>query len=659
MVLIAERDGINVLTALTRPGGGPPRLRAVNGCTAGPGCTVALTSGGFVTVTPAGDVHLDWAGHQSASADHSEDIAVTVEDALGVETAMVTLVLRAAGATPSMADRVSQRGVTFQFDRAYPVARYADGSWAVDRQGGAVTVTAITPQSHVSTGRYATGERYMGRAMHGAMLDPGNQARYVQHPEIIPEAGTQGWDSIKSAPSKRQKTQPYQRELNVDPGHTGHPLVIDRPATLVKAMSDPIPQPTGRAALKSLVALTITDGLPPEGSFRPPQSTLDKVARWRVADLDFDALPRLSTPASVPDVSARGARWLGTVMQVHVTSGTQRRAIAPQDFGADYGAHWSRDIGQALLALCTLLSLQDKRDMVLHLVQAGIDIYGRWHEDGLWAGKGGLDTGPLGPLYLAGHLLGDPDLRRAASRHENNRFAEFRQIKTVPEKLVTAKLRSEAGRPRAPYTPAMVGQPEWGEQFSNQLARNGSNRDAIYRQIVLSGSYGLALALRLMNGVETIRHDAFFDYYDRVHGFSQRALNIGKRNGITRFDAQMWAEHREFPPGEPEITGAFTKDTTLWVVFDRLLREGEVPPLSDFKLSGERRFGDFLRVDGEVDHRGVRIFGRVLHITLDKAYGHADEVTIGYRPGTRALRGLNGEAAASFDGLNVENLNAR
>jgi len=212
--------------------------------------TVALSGSGSVSSAPAG---LDCGATCSASFAQGTSVTLTAMAASGTNfsgwggacsgsktacTLSITAVMNvtatfAAQVAANTCTQVSQYGVTFSFDQAYPCGTFANGDYWVTpaSAGGHVNVTAITP---VFTG-----------TQNGFQINP---------TDVV----NQGFDS--------------------EAAHFDATLVPTLPhaasagESIVKAISLPANSTTG-VRLKTAAVLTVLGSIPPDNGatvFRPP-----------------------------------------------------------------------------------------------------------------------------------------------------------------------------------------------------------------------------------------------------------------------------------------------------------------------------------------------------------------------------------------------------
>ncbi len=257
---------------------------------------------------------------------------------------------------------VTRNGVTFIFDRPYPVGQYCNGDWfVVAPEGGRLTAT--DPASTSGASRTEDGETIDRRVRHGLMVNPG--------------ATGNGFDSFTGIGAASRVNAGYDDAANIDPGHTGRDHAFTPGQTLVKAVSRDTPPDSARTTIHRFVSLTVVATPPPEGAFRPPLGGDDKdvPASWRAGRLDWAQVPRIATealPAEDVDWPARRHAALETWQSWRVW-GNGARNIVPDVLQGPYRRELGREIGRCLQALTTDADPDTKREIMIGMIQLGID----------------------------------------------------------------------------------------------------------------------------------------------------------------------------------------------------------------------------------------------------------------------------------------------
>jgi hypothetical protein len=408
---------------------------------------------------------------------------------------------------------VSQFGITWTFDKDYPVGQYANGDyWVV----GPVTIVGISLASVVRS----------GRTMNGSQLNPG-----------ISEL--QGYDS---APGDMK----YDATKNVGrPGGSDlspeNPLKIST-GSLISTIS--LEKLQTRPQVKTAAILTVVESVPQAGSFRPPPVGSDKTSYWNKTNLNYSILKSLSPVSGAPPLSKVEKNFEKPWLEQNPNWTT--RYIHPADNQPVYGRDMAHTLAEGLLSLHLNYSDAQKETLYIRLVQYGIDIYGSAKAGAVWVGYGGHNQGRKMPMILAGLALNDKNILAYGNAAEHFIFQEDHQTWYVTQNDVGRALITDpiTNRIHEFYIQADVGIAEWGEQHTKQPNRDGRNWDSAYRDIVYSSCMGHALAAHLTPGaVELWNWPAFFDYMDRAFSISGKGAG-GGANSVSPYVAAMWTAYR-------------------------------------------------------------------------------------------------------------------
>jgi hypothetical protein len=412
------------------------------------------------------------------------------------------------------ATSVSQFGVTWTFDKDYPTGQYVTGdTWVL----GPVKIVSITP-APATIG---------GRAINGTMINPAAGM-------TVP----QGWDS---------DVQNARYDASVNAG-LNLPLTVAPNSSVMSAISikDPMaadPKDTHAPRLEVIAVLTVVEKAPAVGAFRPPYCGTDKSGDWNESQLKWDLLRKLEPVKDTPDIATFAKKLERPWIEVQTSTGG--RYLHPRATQPGYGRDLSYILQDGLLLLHLNYTKEQKRELLVRMVQFGIDVYGAAKSGGYWADLGGFNMGRKMPMVLAGLALDDKKILAYANAKSTDPkgfiFQDDLQTFYVTKEDIARKHHTADNRPREPYTDADLGMAEWGEQHTKQPNRDGRNWDAYYRSICYNADFGHALAARLTPGaVEAWNWPPFFDYMDRA---------FPKADKPTPFVANMWKAYR--PLGGP------------------------------------------------------------------------------------------------------------
>ncbi len=440
-------------------------------------------------------------------------------------------------------DKITQYGITWYFDRAYPCGRFANGDyWVTPIQGvneNKVKITNIDPKTGDGGVNYSNGSmiNFMPAETQGLYLNGDDK-----NPENLPK-----YDLTKNIslqlPIKVASGSSVYSTMNNPHTWKGH---VNKDGNYVL---DPEAEKTW---FKETAVLTVLGSAPAAGSFRPPYAGSDKTIKpnWKVSELHYSALRSLTipVPSNAPSMSwleKATKRPLIEVAAGHVNSNFKAAWAETKSGGytrRTYGREVGQIVGGAGLMLNSNLSNKQKEKLAIHMVQWGIDIYGLLQNGMVWAPNGGHNLGRLLPLFIAGRLLNDSDLNNKAkngSPFQDLTFHFFISKKDVD----TARSPG-----RVPYTDEMIGLPEygWSGHPDNSSAWEGGSG---YRFINGAGGAGTVATILLMGGRAQVNHEAYFRYFiERYYPKYRPAPNLngpysGDGNGIEFFVRDMWDNH--------------------------------------------------------------------------------------------------------------------
>jgi hypothetical protein len=423
--------------------------------------------------------------------------------------ALLAGVCLCAGAAEKETASITQHGITWHFDRAYPSGQFCNGDYWVL---GPVEIVGITTDLHAPGFEPQPGEN-------GSMVNPGVDSR-------------QGYDNRLTS---------YDESLNAalpggNPVSKSNPLRVDAGSSLVSMVSwlyrSPEDAEPGtprfnagtnapRPVTRSAAVLTILDKAPPEGSFRPPYAGTDKAVKFNLSQLDRGKLQNLPPVAGTPAPDA----VIASIQRPWIDHGYEflGAMFHPSENMPNYGREIAAGINAAALLLnmdfSSLPGGRTKDELLIPFVQLGIDLAGIADAGGGWPANGGHHMGRKLPILMAGVLLGDDHMKGAGNW--NTQFQEDEQTFVVSDAEVqlTSGGRwkpDDRGGPPEPYTKEDVGLAEWGIRHTRNPEANNKAWNASYRAINNSVIVGMVLAARLMDLETAWNHPPLFAYADRV-----------------------------------------------------------------------------------------------------------------------------------------------
>jgi len=398
-----------------------------------------------------------------------------------------------------MAESVTQFGITWTFDAAYPVGQFANGDfWVV----GPVTIASVDP----------------------APTAGGNGT------VVNPPLGSQGYD---------ERGGEYDASVRAT-----FPLALGGVSSVVSSISHGEsdcmdgnnPAYTTydggcqRGPIETQAVLTVLDAAPAERTFRPPYAGTDHKPLHPLGYVRWDLLPSYPAPASAP-AAASVLRHVERPWIDHILNWTLQHGCATHNMYC-YG----REIGDIVseVALYTLLDTPERETLTIRFIQLGIDNAGIVANGGRWPADGGHMNGRKWPVVFAGVMLDDAEM-------------------TSPGAV--------SGEDDQTYIGA-DGEALWGVACDSCFFENGcelggacnaGRQDCRDPEELVDGCYGYrncctshtwvgeALAARLLPGaMDGWDHPALFDYVDRwMDGEVEDGGDAG-----SPFVEEMWSTYR-------------------------------------------------------------------------------------------------------------------
>jgi hypothetical protein len=191
---------------------------------------------------------------------------------------------------------------------------------------------------------------------------------------------------------------------------------------------------------------------------------------------------------------------------------------------------------------------EQKRKLLIGLVQYGIDLSGCAKNGGVWNMGGGHSSGRKWPILFASLMLGDAGIRQIPETAIFHEDAQTYYGKGWFGQTALWQMVTHHG-PRQPYE----------EKPPDQWEKWDKTSEA-YRVCCNASAWaGTALAAREMKAVKLWGHDAFFDYVDRwmrVDDPYQTARGTHLRpaeetEAMDPFVTGMWQAYRGTAPDQP------------------------------------------------------------------------------------------------------------
>ena len=420
---------------------------------------------------------------------------------------ILSVLLGLTQATAEVADHISQYGITWTFDKAYPVGQFCTGDyWVI----GPVNVIQISTDLHTPGFVPRPGED-------GSMVNPGTDSHQGYSPQV----------DLKT----------YQVDLNASlvggkPISAGNPLILKTDSSLIsmvnwlyKSEKETEPGTPGFSCgfacptTRSGAVLTVVSQAPPVGSFRPPYCGNDKTVKFNVKQLDLSKLKNLEPVKDTPD-PVELAKQMERPWIDHWNSWAGCFFHPSENM-----PHYGREIAKTTSLIALILQLDfsklpgnpTKDKLAMELVQFGIDCTGFADIGGGWPHDGGHMFGRKLPIMFAGTLLNDKHMKDAG--HWTTRFQEDEQTFYVTQKEVdmtnSPEWKPDKRGGCEPYTKEDIGMPEWGILHISEPCYDNRALTEPYRPINSLVYPGMILAVRTMGLEGAWNHKALFDYTDR------------------------------------------------------------------------------------------------------------------------------------------------
>jgi len=473
-----------------------------------------------------------------AAGGHSDMVTFTnTTNGSGNTTRPVTLTV----GSQAYATSISQYGITWTFDKAYPVGQFVNGDWWVV---GPVTVNSVSPapifqnvQVEWNNGLPVFAEHWV----HGSIVNP--------------EIGKHAYDSrINGFQANRLVTFPlvFQKDQSL--------VSVESWTDSVSSHDDFLNSGTAynHGYIKSAAVLTCLNVSPSPDTFRPPYTGSSKPL-YTSRTLRRELLPRLvptdGTLNLVPGMTeeticVQYARIFQRMWLLNVADWSGRLTHPTQNMPNYHEETYSIVSNASVILLC---DYPDIDKLLIPFVQVGIDNY--YCSLG---NAGSADSSSCRWLSIfAGIMLSNDDMKNITYQYRT-------EWMTYYATEATSLIKSTVVPTGQGWTGATVlwrqdrGTQEHEHLHPSEWYQNppkGGTRET-YRRINSHTWPGMALAARALNAVNYWNHPAFFDYVDRWMTEDDTAnlailLNYGytypDRPGAgcsSAFVKNMWTKYR-------------------------------------------------------------------------------------------------------------------
>lgn len=307
--------------------------------------------------------------------DTSYTFSISAYDDAGNSSSPITTTVKTPSSNLELAagtaDQISQYGITWFFDKAYPYGKFANGDYWVL---GPVTIVKITPDFNGVHNGFDVNPVFAGPQ--GYEIGAGNfSASDVPALPYIAKPG----DSIVKAIS----------------------IVQDKNVT-----SKCYP-----GCLQTAAVLTVVGSVPVDGGatlFRPPYVGTSKPF-YSIKDIRTDLLPSLAPVSGTPSLAQITDSFAR--VQLDHKGGLTGRVIKPVDNLPDYGGAVAVQVNNAALRLMLNDPLSQKMPALINFLQAGIDRYHAVLNGQTWPDGGGHEPGRKLSLAFTAVLLNNQGMK--------------------------------------------------------------------------------------------------------------------------------------------------------------------------------------------------------------------------------------------------------
>ncbi|MFP4400740.1 MAG: right-handed parallel beta-helix repeat-containing protein [Candidatus Woesearchaeota archaeon] len=390
-------------------------------------------------------------------------------------------------------NEISQYGITWTFDQNYECGQFVNGDYYVV---GPVTVTNVDPAP--SGGR------------HGSMINPVIGQAYDDR------IGDYSAGDAVSFPATLNPDESLVSTISQTTTDCtisgGDPGVIDLAGACV-------PYRQNRPWLSTAAVLTIVDS-PLDGDYFRPGFNGDDKNYYNADNIRWDILPDLAPTSNTPDDLSYYERGLERPWIMHLSDWSARE-IHPRQNMLDYHAKILGFVSNAYLL--AFFDIPDKEDLVIRLIQNGIDEY-----ELVQTGHASSSVSKI-PILFAGAMLNDQEILNFFNSGLSQ--TPFREdwMTYYPEDGTSSAVSSIVPEGEGwtgalalfRQDPGTTGEheklhpSEWDDIETVYGYSGGGCKRESYRRINSPNWPSMSFMALLLDGKDYWNHDAFFDYSDR------------------------------------------------------------------------------------------------------------------------------------------------
>jgi hypothetical protein len=484
-----------------------------------------------------------------------------------------------AAQSEQRADHVTQYGITWTFDKEYPVGQFVNGDWWVV---GPVQVVSVSPEP----GPVADAADVSQKSRYGAaaLVSDGkmrNGSMIVEGPDYSDGDNCgfakQGYDSrVLNYSASRSVKFPCALKANrslistissekIADGKLSTPDILGQYKIFLNSSAvSPI-------ALETAAILTCLDAIPPPDAFRPAFAGTEKPI-YRTSNIRWELLPKLPKLSSCPDWEMMNRIFERSWID-HMTSWMVQHTV-PGLNGPHYGREFARMSSLAALMLLQDVPQQTKEPLMIRYLQLGIDLAGLAQNGKHWASDGGHWQGRKWPILFASLMLNDPELRNFPPANLSKPVYGYSVAASDAVRAPTTLFQEDMdfyygkGGDGQVFLWQIVNhtgaKPPHQERPKASLQGFDKTIEGYYVNNLASGA-GVALAAQLMGARALWNKEAFFDHMDwwmleAEWNNRPKWMPDDLKKTYDKFIEEMWAVYRDDVPEQPK-----GKDNLKWV----------------------------------------------------------------------------------------------
>ena len=457
---------------------------------------------------------------------------------------ILSFVTPTTGAVLSVSE-ITQHGITWTFDKQHQAGRFANGDWWVV---GPVNVVSVDPAPSV-----APPDEFndFGPNQFGDFGLRNNDDKRNGSMVVMSPTNRTGFDS-RGLNYRAENTLSFPYELASNRSLLSSRSYKSMPNTRMFSALMWASERNGNNPIRTVAVLTSLPEAPPADAFRPSYVGSEKKL-YRVSDLRWDRLHNLSIPASSMPSWTQWERYFQRVWVDHMNGSWNGQHLLPNENQASYGREIARIVGQASLMLHLDVPQEQKRKLLIGLVQNGIDLRAMVDLGANYNEGGGHTSGRKWPVLFAGLMLDDEsffEMPATAVFHEDTQtyYGEGWAGQTALWQMVIHH------GVRLTY---MHLHPDNWATYDGGWARTSES----YRvNTTIRAWTGQTLAALLMGAKPLWNHNAYFDNVE--DWMRQEDIYAANRGGVSRpgsegtaFDAfvtNMWTLYRDQVPDQAD-----------------------------------------------------------------------------------------------------------